>query len=150
MVAKGHQLIAFNEVTKRPHTCFDLTQATAVEDCAAIQSHTPPTFSGRSSAHRHTLSDPEEEPYTDVPHSLRVTLQPLADAEPEVVYFYADDEPTKHRWLQVLGSIVNAHNSASSSQPPLWAVYMQELLASQGKVRSASSQHLDAAALVAK
>lgn len=139
MVVKGTQLIAFNEVTKRPHTCFELTHATAVEDCAATMSHTPPTFSGRS-RHAYTHSDPEEEPYADVPHSFRLILQAPSQQEPEIVYFYADNDAGKEQWMQVLGHVIHNAKGAGQTQPPLWAVYMEELLASQGKVREVSSE----------
>lgn len=138
MVAKGTQLIAFNEITKRPHTCFDLAQALSVEDCADAVHNTPPTFSGRS-RHKSSRSDPEEEPYAEVPHAFRLTLQALNQDEPEVVYFYGDDDASKQQWVQVLQHIISSARDSGRTQPPLWAVYMQELLASQGKVREATT-----------
>lgn len=146
MVIKGMQLIAFNEVTKRPHTCFDLMKLSAVEDCSQPLSHVPPTFSQASRAKGHRLqhSDPEEEPYSDVPHSFRLIFEASDGDDPEVVYFYADDEPSKLQWLEIIRHVVRSGFSGPGAQPPLWAVYMRELLASQGKVRESSSQKLSA------
>lgn len=55
MVAKGTQLITFNQITKKSHTCFDLAHAVSAGDCAAAISHSPPAFSERS-RHQHRMS----------------------------------------------------------------------------------------------
>lgn len=127
MIAKGSQLIAFNEVTKRAHATFDMSQALRVEDCSGGATAAPmaATFS-KASAHRRTLSDEDEEPYANVEHSFRIIFK-----DETVIYFYADSDKAKTEWLGVLSKMAGKQ----STIPPLWAVVMQETMSSQGRVR---------------
>lgn len=129
MIVKGSQLIAYNEITKRSHATFDMAAAVAVEDCATGLSPMAATFTPVVSSptkaapsvmsHHRSMSDESEEPYADVPHSFRVVFN-----DSTVVYFYADSEAAKAKWLQVLDKMVGK----PSQVPPLWAVVMKDTL----------------------
>lgn len=141
MRLQGSRLIAFNEITHKPHAIIQISQAVALEDPddqvdvegtpsvkdgASTKSTTTTTTTTRplrQIQHKRTLSlEDDDDPYSIRPHSFKVLFE-----DDSLISFFADTAPEKTRWIRMLKPLIKGGKNAKlSGAPPLWA---QELRA---------------------
>lgn len=150
MRLQGTRLIAFNEITHKPHAILELAQAERLEDPEATDEPSTPANTAATpstatssppsatrpkavtgSGHRRTLSmEDDDDPFSARPHSFRLVF-----TDESFVDFFADDGEEKLRWLRVLKPIVNVGvKKGMAGPPPVWAQVLKQMNKQKAKM----------------